>query len=55
MNRLEAVRAFYARLVIGQAALPATAVRLIDAFATIPRERFIGPGPWQAVTRMERD
>ena len=24
--------------------------RLIEAFATVPRERFVGPGPWKVIT-----
>ena len=24
--------------------------RLVRAFATVPRERFVGPGPWQVIT-----
>jgi protein-L-isoaspartate(D-aspartate) O-methyltransferase len=51
MNRLETVRDFYAKLVTGQAGVPATEVQLSDAFATVPREKFIGPGLWQAVTK----
>jgi len=52
MNQLEAVRSFYARFVTGQAGVPATEAPLIKAFAAVPREKFIGPGPWQAVTKM---
>jgi protein-L-isoaspartate(D-aspartate) O-methyltransferase len=31
--------------------VPATHEKLIEAFATIPREQFLGPGPWQVFTR----
>lgn len=52
MNRLESFRAAYARLTVAIAGLPAeSATALIDAFSTVPRERFIGPGPWQMVSR----
>lgn len=51
MNRLEAYRDFYARLVTGLAAIPPTASGLVGAFASVPREKFLGPGPWRMVTR----
>lgn len=51
MNRLEAYRDFYARLVTGLAGVPHTSVGLISAFTSIPREQFLGPGPWRMVTR----
>ena len=50
MDRLESHRAFYASLVTANAGVPATSRRLIEAFASIPRERFTGPGPWQVFT-----
>lgn len=50
MSELDTFRAAYARLVTSIAGVP-NDERLIDAFAAVPRERFIGPGPWQAVTR----
>lgn len=41
----ETLRRFYARLVTTSAGV--TEPRLVDAFATVRRERYIGPGPWQ--------
>ncbi len=39
--------------------LPSASSRIIDAFATVPRERFLPPGPWQtrdaSGTRMTED
>jgi protein-L-isoaspartate(D-aspartate) O-methyltransferase len=52
MDRLEAHRLFFARLVTASAGVPATEERLIAAFASTPRERFVGAGPWQVFTRM---
>lgn len=52
MDRLEAHRLFFARLVTASAGVPATEERLVDAFASTPRERFVGDGPWQVFTRM---
>ncbi len=51
MDRLEAHRLFFARLVTASAGVPATEERLIAAFASTPRERFVGDGPWQVFTR----
>ena len=45
MSRNDNVRRFYARLVTAYAGV--SDVRIIDAFATVERERFVGPGPWQ--------
>lgn len=42
-SSIAAIRARYADEVAGPAGSPA--VR--DAFATVPRERFLGPGPWK--------
>lgn len=47
MTSLEDHRQFYARLIT--AGLPKNP-RLAMAFATVPRERFVGPGPWQILT-----
>jgi len=49
MDRLEKFRASYAQLIVAIARLPAGETRLIAAFAAVPRERFIGPAPWQVV------
>jgi protein-L-isoaspartate(D-aspartate) O-methyltransferase len=54
MNRLESFRASYARLVTTIAGVPADSSessRFIDVFADVPREQFIGPGPWRIVTQ----
>ncbi len=45
MNSIEAFRRFYARYIL--ASVNVNNDRLRDAFATVERERFIGPGPWQ--------
>lgn len=45
MSRLEALRRFYAGLITRRADV--TDPRVIDAFASVPRESFLGPGPWQ--------
>jgi protein-L-isoaspartate(D-aspartate) O-methyltransferase len=45
---VEALRGFYARLVVPQTSAPDD--RLVTAFATVPRERFVGPGPWKVFT-----
>jgi protein-L-isoaspartate(D-aspartate) O-methyltransferase len=46
---VEELRRFYARVVVPQAE-SAEDSRLVSAFATVPRERFVGPGPWQVIT-----
>ena len=45
MNRLDALRRFYARLVTSSAGVDDE--RIMEAFAAVERERFTGPGPWQ--------
>jgi protein-L-isoaspartate(D-aspartate) O-methyltransferase len=52
MDRLEAHRQFFARLVTASAGVPPTEERLVAAFASTPRERFVGAGPWQVFTRI---
>jgi protein-L-isoaspartate(D-aspartate) O-methyltransferase len=47
MSTLEDYRRFYAEEVQVSARLTSTA--LIEAFARVPRERFLGPGPWDIV------
>ena len=44
MTDLAAYRRFYAEEIQAIAGLKTPA--LVDALATIPRERFLGPGPW---------
>jgi protein-L-isoaspartate(D-aspartate) O-methyltransferase len=48
MERLEAFRSFFASLITANASLPNRGVT--EAFATVPRERFVGPGPWKVLT-----
>lgn len=52
MDRLEIHRRFYAQLVTAIAGVPVTQQNLIDAFASIPRENFVGVGPWNVFTRL---
>ena len=49
MDHLEKFRAAYAQLITGIAGA-SDDKRLVEAFASVPRERFIGPSPWQVVT-----
>jgi protein-L-isoaspartate(D-aspartate) O-methyltransferase len=42
---LEAIRRFYAEEIEAVAGLRSQA--LVEAFARVPREQFLGPGPWQ--------
>ena len=44
MNSIAEHRRFYAELVVRSAG--SANARLVDAFAQVPRERFVGPGPW---------
>lgn len=48
MNHVEKFRAAYAQWIMGLAGVSAD-VRLREAFAFVPRERFVGPSPWQVV------
>ena len=48
MTELDAVRAWYAQEL--QYASGAKSPAVIRAFATVPRERFLGPGPWLICT-----
>ena len=45
MMTIEDCRAFYAQEVRFAASLSTPG--LVEAFATVPREKFLGPGPWQ--------
>jgi len=45
MRNLDALRRFYARLVTTSAGIEDP--RIVEAFATVERERFLGTGPWQ--------
>jgi protein-L-isoaspartate(D-aspartate) O-methyltransferase len=44
-TNLDVVRRFYARLITTHAGVDDP--RIIDAFSSVQRERFLGPGPWQ--------
>jgi protein-L-isoaspartate(D-aspartate) O-methyltransferase len=44
LERLEAVRLAFAERITGRVRPPDA--RLVAAFARVPRERFVGPGPW---------
>ena len=50
MERLEAHRTFFARLITATVGVPGGGGRLAEAFAATPRERFVGPGPWRVFT-----
>jgi protein-L-isoaspartate(D-aspartate) O-methyltransferase len=50
VERLEAHRLFFARLITANAGVPAPGGRLAAAFASTPRERFVGSGPWKIPT-----
>ncbi|RUW88747.1 protein-L-isoaspartate O-methyltransferase [Mesorhizobium sp. M7A.F.Ca.US.010.02.1.1] len=47
MARIEDIRKFYARLLVANAGSPDP--RLEAAFAEVPREAFLGPGPWTVI------
>lgn len=51
MSTLETLRRFYARLVTSGAG--AGDPRLVDAFAEVEREAFVGAGPWQIPAAVE--
>ncbi|MDQ2083866.1 methyltransferase [Xanthobacteraceae bacterium Astr-EGSB] len=40
-----ALKTYFARMIAGKAGIDDA--RLIDAFASVERERFVGPGPWK--------
>jgi protein-L-isoaspartate(D-aspartate) O-methyltransferase len=50
MDRIESHRALFAKLVMANAGVSA-ASELEAAFASTPRERFVGPPPWRIFTR----
>src|SRR5690349_12341687 len=45
MSDIAAFRSLYAEFIVRSSG--STSQRLIEAFAEIPREDFLGPGPWQ--------
>jgi len=47
MSEIAAVRRMYAQQIVATAS--AATPGLLDAFAAIPREQFLGPGPWVVV------
>ncbi|WP_181176214.1 protein-L-isoaspartate O-methyltransferase [Mesorhizobium sp. B2-3-4] len=47
MSKIEDIRTFYARLMAANAASPDR--RLEEVFASVPREAFLGPGPWTVI------
>jgi protein-L-isoaspartate(D-aspartate) O-methyltransferase len=47
VERLEAHRNFFANLITASAGVPKSDGRLAAAFASTPREQFVGPGPWK--------
>jgi protein-L-isoaspartate(D-aspartate) O-methyltransferase len=52
MPDLPTFRRVFAEMVCAYAG--ATDPRLVDAFAAVPREHYLGPGPWKFVTDTER-
>ena len=50
MDRIEAHRSFFANLVTAQAGIPPGS-ELAAAFASTPREQFVGQPPWKVFTR----
>jgi protein-L-isoaspartate(D-aspartate) O-methyltransferase len=51
MDRIEQHRAFFAKLITANAGVPPGSA-LEEAFATTPREQFVGPPPWKVYTPM---
>lgn len=47
MVSVTVLRSYYAHLITGKAGM--NDARLIAAFATVERERFVGPGPWKVM------
>jgi protein-L-isoaspartate(D-aspartate) O-methyltransferase len=50
MERLQAHRRLFADLITSSAGIPQSNSRLADALACVPREHFLGPGPWKIFT-----
>jgi protein-L-isoaspartate(D-aspartate) O-methyltransferase len=50
VDRIEAHRSFFAKLIAAQAGIPPGS-ELAAAFASTPREQFVGPPPWRVFTR----
>ena len=49
MERTQALRSFFANLITANARVPAGS-ELANAFASTPREQFVGPPPWKIFT-----
>jgi protein-L-isoaspartate(D-aspartate) O-methyltransferase len=49
MERIEAHRVFFANLITAKVGIPPGG-ELATAFASTPRERFVGPPPWKILT-----
>jgi protein-L-isoaspartate(D-aspartate) O-methyltransferase len=49
-KRLELFRIFFANMIMANAGVPDPGGQLKEAFASIPRERFLGKGPWRVST-----
>jgi len=50
LDRLQAHRQFFADLITSSAGISRADRRLASAFASVPRENFLGPGPWKIFT-----
>jgi protein-L-isoaspartate(D-aspartate) O-methyltransferase len=50
LERLQAHRQFFADLITSSAGISRADRRLASAFASVPRENFLGPGPWKIFT-----
>jgi protein-L-isoaspartate(D-aspartate) O-methyltransferase len=50
VERLKAHRLFFARLITANAGSPEATDGLVAAFSSVPREQFLGPGPWKVFT-----
>jgi protein-L-isoaspartate(D-aspartate) O-methyltransferase len=53
MERLERVRREFAQKIQAMSALRSTG--LVDALGSVPREDFLGPGPWQILNLAEAE
>lgn len=51
MEHLVAHRNFFARLIAANVGIANPEHPVVKAFASVPREHFLGPGPWQVFTR----
>lgn len=51
MERVQAFRSFFSELLSANAGIPPTNTAIRAALASVPREQFVGPGPWKVFTR----